>query len=166
MKTLEVRWHWWLGRVVDWNITFCWLQEVRNRFFTVQNPDQLKYNSLSSNSKYAHHDAEIHAPISYLFGGNHHGGTGGQSTGVNRIRKSIWPENVAHTTPYTCISKVSVVTHMVNPVTSEGKASLVDTVSSTTLLALSQQQQYKETKTHLCSLGFPEYMFAQVNKPR
>lgn len=55
-------------------------------------PDMTKYNSLSSNSKYAQHDAEIpltiHAPVSYLFGGNHHGGTGGQSTGVNGIRKS------------------------------------------------------------------------------
>lgn len=63
---------------------------------------QTKYNSLSANSKYDHHDAKIslnlHASVSYLFGGNHHGGTEGQSTVVNVVRKGKRPENLAHTT--------------------------------------------------------------------
>jgi hypothetical protein len=54
-------------------------------------PDQIKYNSLFPNSTYYLHDDEtslnLHNPVSYLFGGNHHGGTGAETTGVNGKRK-------------------------------------------------------------------------------
>lgn len=140
VKTLKVRWHWWLGCVVGWNTHFVDYKKFETDFsqFRIYKigmyPDKIKYNSLSY-SKYVQHDAEIpltiHA-VSYSFGGNHHGGTGGQRTGVNGIRKSKWPENVAPMTPYTFISKVSVVTPMVNTVPSEGEDSLVYTVSSIT----------------------------------